>query len=533
MKRKERNLWHALALLAALCAALAACSTSSSSDDGGGTYTVVFNANGGTGAPVSQTFTVGEPQALTQNTFTRSGYSFNNWNTAADGTGTRYYNGSTVTDIAAAGETVTLYAQWYEQHVTYDQGKGSYTVVYYLNNGTDTVFHTGTGYIGAEYRIDYRLGDRDNYRFVNWNTAADGTGTSYESYTYASALTTTPNATVALYAQWAANYTIVYNANDSSEYPERGSQGVSGGEEVTLYDGWSRDGYSFIGWNTAADGSGTAYAAGATVKDLTTEGGAQVVLYAQWLQNYTVVFDRNSDYPFTWSQSIAVGEEKALDEMPTYITRTGYVFTEWNTAADGTGTRYADGATVKDLAASGETITLYAQWRSTGTYSVTYNANFVASGATAPRTQGAYSYTIDEEITLQSIEYFAEYYGFTRAGYTFTGWNTAPDGSGAAYADQAAVTNLAPADGSAVLYAQWQLTDASATDGSVDLAAAGFSATIPAPSDISLTYTQRGARSPQARATKATHGAWTARRRKPPPPPAPWTLPRGRRACTK
>ncbi len=72
------------------------------------TYTVTFNANGGAGTMVSQSFTEGEAQLLTRNAFTREGYSFAAWNTVADGTGTSYNDGQSITVTA----DITLYAQW-------------------------------------------------------------------------------------------------------------------------------------------------------------------------------------------------------------------------------------------------------------------------------------------------------------------------------------------------------------------------------------------------------------------------------------
>ena len=72
------------------------------------TYTVSFNANGGEDSMSDQIFTDGEAQALTANAFTRSGYDFAGWNTAANGSGSSYTDGQSVT----ATGNMTLYAQW-------------------------------------------------------------------------------------------------------------------------------------------------------------------------------------------------------------------------------------------------------------------------------------------------------------------------------------------------------------------------------------------------------------------------------------
>ncbi len=72
------------------------------------TYTVTFNANGGTGTMVAQTFTEGEAQALTRNAFTYDGYTFTGWNTVPGGSGASYTDGQTITTTS----DMTLYAQW-------------------------------------------------------------------------------------------------------------------------------------------------------------------------------------------------------------------------------------------------------------------------------------------------------------------------------------------------------------------------------------------------------------------------------------
>jgi hypothetical protein len=85
------------------------------------TYTVAFNANGGSGTMTPQAFAYDAAQPLTANAFTKSNYSFNGWNTAADGGGTPYTDGQSVSNLtAASGATFELYAQW----VNYSQGSG-------------------------------------------------------------------------------------------------------------------------------------------------------------------------------------------------------------------------------------------------------------------------------------------------------------------------------------------------------------------------------------------------------------------------
>ena len=112
-----------------------------------------------------------------------------------------------------------------------------------------------------------------------------------------------------------------------------------------------RENYTFTGWNTTADGTGTAYADGATVNF-----NADTTLYAQWTQNPVITFNANGGDGLMPTQTVQPGAAAALTANA--FTRADYDFAGWNTAADGTGTPYADGA---DITAS-ENVTLYAQW---------------------------------------------------------------------------------------------------------------------------------------------------------------------------
>ncbi|MBS4028758.1 MAG: InlB B-repeat-containing protein, partial [Ignavibacteriales bacterium] len=115
---------------------------------------------------------------------------------------------------------------------------------------------------------------------------------------------------------------------------------------------FTKVGYTFSGWNTSADGSGTAYADGANYSFT-----ASITLYAQWtINSYTVTFDNNTGTGTMSNQSANYNTPTALTTNT--FTKTGYTFSGWNTAADGSGTAYADGANYNFTAS----ITLYAQW---------------------------------------------------------------------------------------------------------------------------------------------------------------------------
>ena len=72
-------------------------------------YTISFNNNGGSGVMGSLTVEEGESVTLTKNTFTKTDYTFNNWNTIPNGTGTEYEDEDTISNVT---QNIILYAQW-------------------------------------------------------------------------------------------------------------------------------------------------------------------------------------------------------------------------------------------------------------------------------------------------------------------------------------------------------------------------------------------------------------------------------------
>jgi hypothetical protein len=175
-------------------------------------YKVSFNANGGTGTVAdSQMVKAGETVTLPGGDgFSRDGYVFGNWNTAADGTGTNYNPGASYTIIAGGS---TLYAKWIPL----------YTVSFDVNSGTGTVPASQTVKTGENIMLPGGDGlSKEWYLFSNWNTAADGTGTDYaagDSYTV--------TADTVLYAKWgtvpgatlAAKFDWLYtNAKSDTKY---------------------------------------------------------------------------------------------------------------------------------------------------------------------------------------------------------------------------------------------------------------------------------------------------------------------------
>lgn len=156
------------------------------------THTVItYNANGGSGQPGNQDKWYGESLYLSSTKPTRTGYTFKNWNTASNGSGTSYNPGSQYGQDP--GGTVTLYAQW--TPITY--------AVTYNGNGSNATNVPGsqTKTYGQNLTLSNQKPIRTDYVFNGWNTKADGTGTNY-----AAGATYTGNAALALYAKWTLAY---------------------------------------------------------------------------------------------------------------------------------------------------------------------------------------------------------------------------------------------------------------------------------------------------------------------------------------
>lgn len=154
----------------------------------------------------------------------------------------------------------------------------------------------------------------------------------------------------------ANSYLITYNGNGNSGGVVPSSQAKT--EDVTLVLATNsgslvRDGYTFTGWNTAADGTGTNYAVGADymIND-------SVTLYAKWIINtYTITFEANGgDGGTTTAQVLSYNTPTNLTANG--FTRTDYSFTGWATSTDGV-VAYTNGASYTIGAGN---VTLYAKW---------------------------------------------------------------------------------------------------------------------------------------------------------------------------
>jgi len=169
------------------------------------TYTVKFNANNGSGTMNNQSFTYDTAQNLTANTFTRTGYTFSNWNTKADGTGTTYANKASVKNLTStSGGTVNLYAQWTAKTIV---------VTFNKNDGSGTTATQTFTYGVSGQTFSNKNWTRSGYTLLGWATSSSATTTNYSTLSGVSndwINTNSPSTT--LYAVWKrVGYSIIEN----------------------------------------------------------------------------------------------------------------------------------------------------------------------------------------------------------------------------------------------------------------------------------------------------------------------------------
>lgn len=281
------------------------------------------------------------------------------------------------------------------------------TLIYNANGGSvEPAYATGSN-------ATLPTPTREGYRCIGWNTARDGSGTSY-----AVGASFTIRDTVTLYAQWAklVNYTVTFNGNGGTVSPTSSKQ--YGKTDIKLPTPESALNW-FVGWTENEDGSGTKYAAGATYN--TPE--KDVTLYAQWSPKYYVIFDPSggsvtAHYQYEGYQA-DIYEGKALTLPTPTTTDPSEAFVGW----------YIGDTQVTSPYTPTANVTLTAKWNTKVT--VSYSAN---GGDTTPASQ-----TIGQgaSITLATAP--------TKTGYTFKGWSdgTTTYSAGASYTVNANVTMIA------------------------------------------------------------------------------------------
>ncbi|MBS0937933.1 InlB B-repeat-containing protein, partial [Lactiplantibacillus plantarum] len=472
----------------------------SNSDDVENSYTILFNGNGNTSGLVPNPIYVTKSQSGTMpgaNTLVRTEYIYQEetgamktekylfigWSTRADAK-------VGDSDVILSGETFTpnadtiYYAVWdivdREVTLTYDLNGGIGELPSSVTDNRYAVVTVDPSGNGTGLTKEVNNGSSIvKYVFIGWNTSADGSG-----YSFYPGGALSLDADWTLYAQW-----MPISENDGSRIIYIGNGNTSGvymhyddttdtTYKITDPGTVKKAGYIFVGWNTAANGSGTAYNVGQII-NLPNKIG--LVLYAQWQAvtagKITVIYNGNGNtsgqvpdsYVGDSGSTVTISGQNTLQ-------RTGYSFIGWSPNPSATNvTIYGEGS---QNVFTDNTV-LYAMWAVDGNYiatpaEVTYNpnysgenGNYIVEGAVDANAEvndvtvlsghkvvanekngGAYlgeSYTVVD-------------YGVTglpsRDNYIFLGWSTDPNATTPEYTGNQVIQSLS--DKTLVLYAVWQ-----------------------------------------------------------------------------
>ena len=429
-------------------------------------YTVTFNGNGATSGSMDvQKFKYDEAQALNENTFSRTGYTFIGWATTPDGNvKDPYKDQETVSNLTADenGE-VTLYAVWEANtyKIVFHYGDTSATTGDLSNYGKESEEHSFA--YGATIN-DLRAAAIDHYSHVwyMWDgktavlfrnsTMPDLSDKIYTGYVDKEGSTYT----IYLYAVYTAEtYYIRYQSGESTPVD------VTMGTETKLNSAEPSLGYAFVGWELYTNGNPAS--AGNYFNSFAVEGGA-VVFRPQSGNAYSVPLGDLKSYTLvphfeaieytidfvggddatgsTASMSLSYGVTDTLQENG--FKKSGYNFAGWALSDNTDSVAYADGARititsdlVKGLGEGKTTITLYAVWTP-----IVYTITYVLNGGSLNGNPDL-TYTIEESVTLALPA--------DRTGYTFGGWYTSEE-----FDEDSKVTQIENGStGNKVFYAKW------------------------------------------------------------------------------
>lgn len=331
--------------------------------------TVIFLANGGSGAMDEIFFQPGDSVELPENLFARGDYAFAGWSFSETG-GVAYpdkWEGELLDSLGSnpvAGDAVSLYAVW---------APVTFNVKFSANGGKGAMaaqkFRTGTA-----SALRANAFTRSGYVFLGWAKSAALAGKWSVAWKNKQTVRdlVSSGKTVTLYAVWAkAKYKVGYNA-----YGGTLPKGVKMAAQTHAYgtaaklakNQFTRSGYVFAGWATSkanAKSGVIAYGNAQKVKNLTPKGGT-VTLYAVWAKpKYKIAFYANGGKGATVVQTVKYGKAVNLAKCK-FIAPKGRKFAGWATSAakaKAGKVKYKNKAAVKNLLLTGKTVKLYAIWK--------------------------------------------------------------------------------------------------------------------------------------------------------------------------
>lgn len=294
-------------------------------------YTIAYHLNGGKNNNNPASYNIESNIVLSSPE--KTGYTFGGWYKESDFK-------TKVTSIEAGNTgNLTLFAKWTEI---------KYKIKYSLSGGKNDTGNPTAYTINT--KVSLKAPTRKGYTFAGWYTDA-----SYKKKITKISKGTTGNIT--LYAKWNANeYKIVYKGNGSTSGKMSNTSCKYGTSYKLRGNKFKKKGYTFVGWNTKADGNGTTYKNKASIKNLTSTSNKKITLYAQWKKTkYTVTYKLNG------------GKNNKKNPTSYYITtstktlknptRKGYTFQGWYTDK-----KFKNKVTKIKKGSTGN-ITLYAKWK--------------------------------------------------------------------------------------------------------------------------------------------------------------------------
>ena len=424
-----------------------------------------YNASDTTTANQSAKYGV-DGQKLDANPWNRAGYAFLGWSTDKNATKAEYSNQQSISNdwIDTKYPNIHLYAVWkpYTLTVRY-HNDGAQKWLSYANGDSEMnvedkdVVETETIKYDTEY-VHSSAGLLDVSRFTrkgyhdsgNWkigsktstNKVKDAGGTLPNSKgqglaTYLGVINAFEkgDVTVDLYPEWIANtYTVKYNGNGENSGTTPSSSHTYDTAKNLTANGYVKNGYQFVGWNTQANGSGTSYSDKQSVKNLTATNGGTVTLYAQW-KPYTLTIRYHGDGALKDGSTNVSGKDVLLEEKVAYngsyshlkdatkLSKDGYTPNNGNWIVGKNGTtvvssskNLANGETVgiylgciSSFHKSNVTVDLYPEWIA-NTWTVKYDAN----GGNGGMENTTHVWRGGIKVRKNTFE---------RPLYTFHGWN--------------------------------------------------------------------------------------------------------------
>ena len=448
-------------------------------------YAVIYNDNDKTSGSVPATSYHANGATVTvasnSGSLAKTGYSFGGWNTNSSGTGTNYTAGSGTFTMGSSDKN--LYAKWTQTVTLHDNNggnnNGSATATYNKSGNLTPTAPTRAGYTVEGYyaepectnKVMSANGSLVNYTgyvssgkwihsgattlYAKWTPiwAFFNAGSRVADFTYVSAYEYTLNITLN-----SSNASAFHFQKDGSTYYYCGADNPTS-MNVTLVTGDGR-----LNWTNNGNPYGTY-----TLTVKSDNSGSSWYYRAVQEIRYSVTYDANGGTGTVTDASSPYLSGANVTVLSNSFTRTGYTFSKWNTAPDGSGQNYDPSDVISSISAD---VTLYAQWTAKQT-TVTLDKQ---SGSGGPATVTA---TYGQAMPSATMP--------TRSNYTFQGYYASTGGSGKQYyaANGSSANTWDQESATKTIYAHWAETKYAVTvavsdpdhaAGNIDCTAAGWEA---------------------------------------------------------